>query len=61
MMKRMMNLRPETMQKMMTAMKSEQDNPALFKEIMKEFMDCFTSSDSDKDGKLNQKEFKAFT
>ena len=61
MMKRMMNLKPETRQKMMVAMKAEQENPTLFKEIMTEFMGCFTSSDADKDGKLNLKEFKAFT
>ena len=61
MMKRMMNLRPETRQKMMVAMKSEQDNPTLYKELMTEFMDCFTAADADKDGKLNLKEFKAFT
>jgi Ca2+-binding EF-hand superfamily protein len=46
---------------MMTAMKAENENPALFKELINEFMECFTSADADKDGKLNQKEFKAFT
>ena len=28
---------------------------------MTEFMDCFISSDANKDGKLDLKEFKAFT
>jgi hypothetical protein len=61
MMKRMMHLRPETRQKMMVAMKAEQENPTLFKELMSEFMECFTSSDANKDGMLDLKEFKAFT
>jgi Ca2+-binding EF-hand superfamily protein len=60
MIKRMMNLRPETRQKMMVAMKSEQENPTLFKELMEEFMNCFNGSDANKDGKLDLKEFKAF-
>jgi len=61
MMKRMMNLRPETMQKMEAAMKSEQENPTMFKEIIEEFLGCFNSSDANKDGLLDLKEFKAFT
>lgn len=41
-------------------MKAETDNQPLFKELMQEFMDCFTAADADKDGKLNLSEMKAF-
>ena len=41
-------------------MMAEDENPALFKEFMAEFKATWDKCDADKDGKLNNAEFKNF-
>jgi Ca2+-binding EF-hand superfamily protein len=45
---------------MMEAMASEKTNPKLYGEIMKEFVDCFNLADANKNGILDEDEFKTF-
>jgi hypothetical protein len=58
--KRMMRLKPAAMGKMMEHFEAEHKNPALFKEIMAEFMEMWKIADANKDGCLDLTEFKVF-
>lgn len=55
-----MAMKPETKKKMGEAMRAESDNPALFKELVAEFMEMFQTADANKDGRLDLKEYKAY-
>jgi hypothetical protein len=51
--KRMMRLKDEAKAKMMETMQAEYNNPALFKEIMDEFMMIWRQADANNDGNLD--------
>ena len=59
-MDRMRKYKPETQKKIREYMMAEDENPALFKEFMAEFKATWDKCDADKDGKLNNAEFKNF-
>jgi len=60
-MARMSKYKAETKAKIGEYMKSEEENPALFAEMMKEFKDTWTKCDKNKDGVLNMEEFADFS
>ena len=45
---------------MMEAWTAEQNNPKLYEELMKEFSDTFNIADANKNGVLDETEFKTF-
>lgn len=47
-------------EKMMEAFSAEGKNPALWDELMEEFVTCWKASDANADGLLNSEEFKVF-
>ena len=57
---RMAGYKPETQAKMMETFTAETNNPKLYEEVMKEFSDCFNLSDANKNGVLDEGEFKTF-
>lgn len=59
-MARMAGYSQETQGKMMEAFTSEHNNPKLYGEIMKEFTECFNLADANKNGVLDENEFKTF-
>jgi hypothetical protein len=59
-MERMMKFRPDTQKKMGEAMTAEDKNPALYQEMVDEFVVCFKESDANGDGLLNCTEFKTY-
>ena len=59
-MARMAGYKPETQEKMMAAFTSEANDPKLYEDLMKEFSDTFDLADANKNGVLDQNEFKTF-
>lgn len=59
-MARMSKYKPETKAKIGEYMKAEDNNPPLFREMMTEFKATWTACDKNKDGVLNEEEFKDF-
>jgi Ca2+-binding EF-hand superfamily protein len=59
-MARMTKYKDETKAKIGEYMKAEEENPALFAEMMTEFKNTWTLCDKNKDGVLNLEEFKDF-
>jgi len=59
-MMRMTRYKPETKAKIAEYMRAEEENPALFAEMMTEFKNTWTACDKNKDGLLNLDEFKDF-
>jgi Ca2+-binding EF-hand superfamily protein len=59
-MMRMTKYKDETKAKIGEYMKAEEENPALFAEMMTEFKNTWTLCDKNKDGVLNLEEFKDF-
>ena len=58
--RRMMRMKDEAKAKMMETMQAEFNNPALFKEIMDEFMMVWRQADANNDGNLDLNEWKVF-
>ena len=46
--------------KMMEAFQAEKTNPTLYNEMQKEFRECFDIADGNKNGVLDEAEFKTF-